>query len=66
VVVRRGTGDTLEVVELTAKDGWEAAQQSPSPDALEVTFTRPGSKVEVSIRLTQSGITSSTRSESTG
>ena len=66
VVVRRGAGNTLDVAELQAKDGWEATRQSPSPDALEVTFTRPGSKVEVSIRLTPSGITSSTRSVSTG
>jgi hypothetical protein len=66
VVVRRGAGDSLEVVDLSAKEGWEATQQAPSPDALDVTFTRPGSKVEVSIRLTSSGITSSTRSVSTG
>jgi hypothetical protein len=64
--VRRGTDDSLEVVEVTAEDGWQASQQAPSPDQLQVTFQRPGSTVEVSIRLGPSGITSSTRSTSTG
>jgi hypothetical protein len=64
--VRRGADGGLEVVEVTAADGWQASKQAPAPDQLQVTFERPGSTVEVSIRLGPSGITSSTRSTSTG
>jgi hypothetical protein len=66
LVVRRGADGALEIVEITATDGWTSDQQSPSHDQLEVTFRRPGSTVEVSIGLTSSGITSSTQSVSTG
>jgi hypothetical protein len=66
VVVRRGADGTLEVVEVTANEGWTSTQQAPAPDQLEVTFERPGSKVDVTIRLGPSGITSSSRSVSTG
>jgi hypothetical protein len=64
VVVRRGAHG-LEVVELSTADGWEAHHEATGQDRLDVTFEREGSRVDVSVVLTPTGISSSTRSVST-
>ena len=63
----RQSGDDLEVLATDAADGWEATV-TPAGDGrrLDVTFTNGPSTVEVSIALTDHGITSSTRAVSRG
>jgi hypothetical protein len=65
VTVQRGAGG-LEVVAVEPAEGWEATQRSDGPVRLTVTFERTGSSEELSIVLTPTGISSSTRSVTTG
>jgi hypothetical protein len=65
VIVRRGAGG-LEVVDLSPMDGWAAHHTTSGTVHLDVTFERPGSRVEVAVTLTPTGISSSSRSVTTG
>jgi hypothetical protein len=52
----------LQVVDITAVDGWTHGQRTEGATQLVVEFQRKGRVVEVTVELTPSGIVTSTRS----
>lgn len=52
---------TLEVVDVMTADGWRADDTSDE-QTIVVAFSRPGARVDVTIRLSATGITSSVSS----
>ena len=65
-VVVAADGAELVVVSLTTKEGWEVAVERPDARRLEASFTSSDGRAVVTVELTETGITSSTRSETTG
>jgi hypothetical protein len=51
--------DALEVVDVTTLDGWGIARRSEDKQSLVVSFTSRRARVDLTIRLSPSGITSS-------
>lgn len=65
IVEVEGDGASLRVLRLTAADGWTSSVEDADPARLVVTFTKKSDasgsgSVAVDIRLTATGITSST------
>ena len=56
----------LELVDVAAASGWVGDHRLDGPTRLVVSFERKGSRVDVTIDLTPSGITTASRSVSTG
>jgi hypothetical protein len=65
IAVRARDG-ALEVVEVTAADGWTADHRLEDATHLVVSFERKGGRVEVRVELTPSGIRTVTRSTASG
>ncbi|MCU1502415.1 MAG: hypothetical protein JWM12_1769 [Ilumatobacteraceae bacterium] len=60
-----GDGQALAVNDVTTAAGWELTIDHPDARRVDATFTKVGSRIEVSITATAGGISSSTRSSST-
>ena len=58
VIVRR-RNDALEVVDMTTVDGWRVDRTPDDKQTLVVSFTSSRARVDLTIRLTSTGITSS-------
>jgi hypothetical protein len=61
VTVQRRNG-ALEIVDVTIVDGWHADKMFDDAQTLLVSFTSPRAHVDVTIRLSATGITSSSSS----